>query len=117
MNLYKEQVKIESSTDEIDLNQLTVFLEKNIFKIEKLIGKFIKNISLILHHNKVLNLNFCIKKKNYNRVIDKKYLENILIEAKDLFKETYQEHQIMHLVINRYILNGSSYSKLENVTG
>ena len=114
VNLYKEQVKIESSTGEIDLNQLTVFLEKNIFKIEKLIGKFIKNISLILHHNKVLNLNFCIKKKNYNRVIDKKYLENILIEAKDLFKETYQENQIMHMVINKYIVNGNYYSKLEN---
>ena len=114
VNLYKEQVKIENNTDEIDFNQLILFLEKNIFKIEKLIGKFIKNISLILHHNKVLNLNFCLKKKNYNRVIDKKYLENILIEAKDLFKEAYQENQIMHMVINRYIVNGSYYSKLEN---
>jgi len=114
VNLYKEQVKIENNTDEIDFNQLILFLEKNIFKIEKLIGKFIKNIYLILHHNKVLNLNFCLKKKNYNRVIDKKYLENILIEAKDLFKETYQENQIMHMVINKYIVNGNYYSKLEN---
>jgi len=112
--LYKKTLKIEHSNNFVDLNILDEFLEKNIFKIEKLIGKFIKNISLILHHNKVLNLNFCIKKKNYNRVIDKKYLENILIEAKDLFKETYQENQIMHMVINRYIVNGSYYSKLEN---
>ena len=86
VNLYKEQIEIESNKDEIDFNQLILFLEKNIFKIEKLIGKFIKNISLILDHNKILNLNLCLKKKNYNRIIDKKYLENILMEAKDLFK-------------------------------
>ena len=114
VNLYKEQIEIESNKDEIDFNQLILFLEKNIFKIEKLIGKFIKNISLILDHNKILNLNLCLKKKNYNRIIDKKYLENILMEAKDLFNETYQENQIIHMVINKYILNGNYYSKLEN---
>ena len=63
VNLYKEQIEIESNKDEIDFNQLILFLEKNIFKIEKLIGKFIKNISLILDHNKILNLNLCLKKK------------------------------------------------------
>ena len=115
VNLYKEQIVIENNTDEIDFNELTLFLEKNIFKIEKLIGKFIKNISLILRDNRILNLNLCLKKKNYNRVIDKKYLENILIEAKDLFKENYQKNQIMHMFINKYVANGKYYSKLEDV--
>ena len=36
------------------------------------------------------------------------------MEAKDLFNETYQENQIIHMVINKYILNGNYYSKLEN---
>ena len=30
-------------------------------------------------------------KKNYDNFINKKYLENNLIELKDLFKENYQE--------------------------
>ena len=63
VNLYKEKIEIDSNKDEIDLNLLAVFLEKNIFKIEKLIGKFIKNINLILHHKKILNLSLGIKKK------------------------------------------------------
>ena len=41
LNTYKEKIEIDSNKDEIDLNLLAVFLEKNIFKIEKLIGKFI----------------------------------------------------------------------------
>jgi len=113
VNLYKEQVEINSNKVEIDINLLKLFLEENIFKIEKLIGKFIKNIFLILNDSKVLNLHLGIKKKNYNKVVNKKYLENILIEAKDLFKETYQENQIMHMVVNKYIINGNYYSKLD----
>ena len=113
LNTYKEKIEINSNKDEIDYNLLINFLEKNIFKIEKLIGKFIKNINLILHHKKILNLNLGIKKKNYNQIINKKHLESILIEAKDLFNETYQDKQIMHMVINKYIVNDKYYTKLE----
>ena len=42
--LYKQTLKIEYSNNLFDLNILSDFLEKNIFKIEKLIGKFIENI-------------------------------------------------------------------------
>ena len=63
INLYKEKIEIDSNKDEIDLNLLAVFLEKNIFKIEKLIGKFIENIYLILNYKEVINLNLGIKKK------------------------------------------------------
>ena len=38
--------------------------------------------------------------------ITKKYLENLLIEAKDLFKENYQDQKIMHMIINKYLING-----------
>ena len=113
LNMYKEKIEINSNKDEIDYNLLINFLEKNIFKIEKLIGKFIKNIYLILNHKKVLNLSLGIKKKNYNQIINKKHLESILIEAKDLFNETYQDKQIVHMVINKYIVNDKYYTKLE----
>jgi len=113
LNTYKEKIEINSNKDEIDYNLLINFLEKNIFKIEKLIGKFIKNINLILHHKKILNLSLGIKKKNYNQIINQKHLESILIEAKDLFNETYQDKQIVHMVINKYIVNDKYYTKLE----
>ena len=79
VNLYEEQVEINSNKVEIDFNLLILFLEENIFKIEKLIGKFIKNIFLILNDSKVLNLNLGIKKKNYNKVVNKKQLLKILL--------------------------------------
>ena len=43
-NLYKEVIEVKDKSKEINFSILSDFLEKNIFKIEKLIGKFIQNI-------------------------------------------------------------------------
>ena len=113
-NLYKEEIIINQNKNFIDFDLLKNFLDKNIFKIEKLSGKFVKNIFLICDDKNVLNLKIGIKKKNYNVSIDKDYLENLLKEAKDLFSENYQNEKIMHMIINKYLINGKSYSLLED---
>ena len=113
-NLYKEEIIINQNKNFIDFDLLKNFLDKNIFKIEKLSGKFVKNIFLICDDKNVLNLKIGIKKKNYNVSIDKNYLENLLKEAKDLFSENYQNEKIMHMIINKYLINGKSYSLLED---
>ena len=38
----------------------------------------------------------------------KKYLENLLIEAKDLFRENYRDQEIMHMIIKKYFFNNKS---------
>jgi len=113
-NLYKEEIIINRNKNFIDFDLLQNFLDKNIFKIENLNGKFIKNIFLICDDKNILNLKIGIKKKNYNVSIDKYYLENLLKEAKDLFSENYQNEKIMHMIINKYLINGKSYSLLED---
>ena len=108
-NFYEEKLKIINSNDYIDLDLLIKFLDENIFKIEKLIGKFVKNIILTIDCNKVLNLNFGIKKKNYQKTIDKNFLENLLTDAKNLFKESYQNDKIMHLIVKKYIIDDNEH--------
>ena len=54
INLYEQKLKTINSLDLIDFNLLNVFLDKNIFKIEKLTGKFIKNIIIIIDNKKIL---------------------------------------------------------------
>ena len=83
-NLYKEEITFNRDRDFLNYDLLKKFLDDNVFKIEKLNGKFVDNIILILEDNKIFNLELGIKKKNYNPSITKEYLENILIEAKDL---------------------------------
>jgi len=107
-NLYQNELKLESSR--IDLKKLSNFLDENIFKIEKFAGKFIENIFLMIESDENLEVNICIKKKNYNNLINKKTLENTLIEVKDLFKEAYQDQIIMHMIINNFLINDKNYN-------
>ena len=112
-NLYREELVINESIISLDYSKLKKFLDNNIFKIEKYSGKFVENIYVVLEDSKVFTLEVGIKKKNYNSFISREYLENLLIEAKDLFRENYPNQEIMHMIINNYYINNKSYSFFE----
>ena len=112
-NLYKEEIILHNDTNYQNYDELKKFLDNNIFKIEKLSGKFLENIFLILEDKKIFNLDIGIKKKNYNISVTKEYLENSLVEAKDLFRESYHNQEIVHMVINKYFMNGETYLLFE----
>jgi len=110
-NLYIEEIEF---SDEIELNILSQFLDDNIYKIEKKIKSFIRNIILILEDDKILEIGISLKKKNYEKNVNQKQLENSLVEVKDIFKENYQDLLIMHMVIvekeNNFLLNNANNS-------
>ena len=112
-NLYKEELVIKDNDRSLNLDDLKKFLDDNIFKIEKLSGKFVENIYLIFEDKNIFNLQIGIKKKNYNISITKKYLENLLIESKDLFRDHYHDQEIMHMIINKYFFNNISYQSFQ----
>ena len=112
--LYKNMLKLENEIDFLNLENLSNFLDANIFKIEKLADNFIKNIVLIIESDKNSYVNICIKKKNYENLINYKNLEIALTETKDLFKENYQKQNIMHMIVENYSINGKNYSSFIN---
>ena len=108
-NLYSEEI---GYSDEIELNTLSKFLDDNIYKIEKKIKNFIRNIILIVEDDKILEIGISLKKKNYEKNENQKQLENSLVEVKDIFKENYQDLLIMHMVIvekeKNFLLNNAN---------
>jgi len=110
--LYHEEI---GNNDEIELNTLSKFLDENIYKIEKMIKKFVRNIILIIEDDNVLDVGISFKKKKYEKNIDQKYLENSLVEVKDIFRENYQDQIIMHMIVvdnnkneNNFLLNNDN---------
>ena len=98
-NLYKKEFKINEQINLDDLSYLSKFLDENIYKIEKLVGDFIKNITLIIENDKILDIDIGIKKKSYKQFLNQNFLKNDLTEVKDLFKENYRDQIIMHMMI------------------
>jgi hypothetical protein len=111
-NLYSQELKIDHQFDFNDLNILLNFLDKNIYKIEKLIGNFIKNIILIVENEKNLKIDMGIK-KSYETSLKQKSFSSNLTELKDLFKKNYQDQTIMHMCIINYIIDGKRYSSFD----
>ncbi len=113
-NVYDQHLKIDNKITTIDYNILIKFLDDNIFKIEKLIGKFVENIFLILETEKINPLSFGIKRKNYDKHINKKFLEKMIIDAKDFYRENYQNNKILHILIKKYLVNGLQHSSFQD---
>jgi len=113
-NIYQEEFKFRDVSEKLDFNLLNDFLENNIFKIEKLAGNFVNNINIVIENKSILSSNIGIKKKNYSGEITDILLESMLTDVKDLFKENYNQYKLMHMIIDKYIIDGVSYSSLQD---
>ena len=98
-NLFQETQIIRNNFDFIEFLELQEFLDKNVFKIEKLIGTFIRNIFLIIDKEDNLMIKLSDKKKIKNKT-SKESLKNTLIKLKNLINENYKNQTIMHILIN-----------------
>jgi hypothetical protein len=113
-SLYNKRLKINL---DVNLDGLSKFLDDNIYKIEKIIGNFIRNIILILEDNKILIINISLKKNNYDNYLNKKFLKKNLTEVKDIFRENYQDQIIMHMnIVNDNGKDNSLYLEVNFIT-
>ena len=116
VNLYKDKIVLKINFDFQDFSDLSKFLDKNIYQIEKLTGIFIKNIYLIIEYKENLTIKIG-KKKTFENTTNKKSLKNILIELKSLINENYQNQTIMHILLNDNIKkNDKNFSFSSNET-
>ena len=113
-NIYQEEFKFKDVSEKLDFNLLDEFLENNIFKIEKLAGNFVNNINIVIENKSILTSSISIKKKNYSGEITSLILESMLTDVKDLFKENYNQYKLIHMIIDKYIIDGVSYSSLQD---
>ena len=110
-NLFQETITIENNFNFIEFSELTKFLDKNIFKIESLIGTFIKNIFLIIDNKNNLVINLGNKKRLENK-INKESLKNTLMKLKNLINENYKNQTIMHILINNQLVHDDNENSL-----
>tara|TARA_B100000965_G_scaffold371484_1_gene360480 strand:+ start:155 stop:859 length:705 start_codon:yes stop_codon:yes gene_type:complete len=112
--IYKEQMILNNSFDELKLEKLNDFLEKNIFKVEKILKNFIKNIFIILGSSEFFTIEISIKKDNNSRLINSETLLHPLSDLKNLCQSNFQDKKIIHMLIENYRIDNSNYSFLPN---
>ena len=89
--IYSEQKLLNNNYNELNFKELNEFLEKKIFKVEKILKNFIKNINIILDSDKFFSVNLSIKKNNNGNYIDSDTLTYPLDDLKNSCQSNFQD--------------------------
>ena len=103
---------VDNSSNKKKFEDLEKFLKNNIFNIEKELGSYVENTNLVFDHNDFLFSNLSMKYNFDGTSFNFNCLNNSLIELKKYFQNAIGDFEIIHMMINKFIVDGKDYSKL-----
>ena len=103
---------LDQKPNRINFDQLDIFLNENIFKIEKILKDFVNNVYIILESKDFFNVEISVKKNDYKDTVDLKSLDYLLNDAKNYCKKTIDDRKIVHIIIQNYQIDKKYYSFL-----
>ncbi len=110
--IYSDKQLLSENYDAQNFEKLNEFLEKNIFKIEKILKNFIKNINIILDSEEFFSVNLSIKKNNNGNYIDSNTLIHPLDDLKKSCQSNFLDKKIIHILIESYLIDNKKYLSL-----
>ena len=110
--VYKKETLTNNKSNQIDTVFLDNFLSKNIFKIEKELNEFVKNIFLIIDNQHVFSIHLSVKNKIDNIIINSSSINKLLLEAKNSCKKTLENLDILHMKIDQFYIDGTYFKTL-----
>ena len=114
--IYSERLAIEENSTELKLSKLDEFLDSSILKIEKKLNSFIKDIYVILDSKEFHSIKLSIKKDNNGNIINSEALIHPLSDLKNLCQSNLLNKNIIHLLIEKYVIDNKFYTSLpENI--
>ncbi len=112
--IYEEKKLMDNNSSFLEIEKLNEFLEDNIFKIEKKIKNFIKEIYIILDTKKFLPIQVSIKNKNNGNILTTSNVSYSLNEVKEQCFKMYNQEKIIHMIIDNYCIDNKNFSYLPN---
>ena len=109
--IYEDEISL-SDNSEFKFEMLNEFLEKNIFKVEKNLKSFVKDIDIILDSKEFFSVKMSIKKNNNGKYIDSKSLLHPLNDLKKSCQSNFNDKRIIHMLIENYLIDGKNYFSL-----
>ncbi len=111
-SIYFDQMLFNEDYSQLNFKRLNEFIEKNIFKVEKILKNFIKNIDIILDNEKFLPIKLSIKKNNNGNYINSNSLLHPLNDLKNSCQSNFSDKKIIHMLIESYLIDNKEYSNL-----
>ena len=110
--IYKKVSSTNNKSNQIDFKFLEDFLNENIFKIEKELNEFVKNIFLIIDNQSIFSIHLSIKNKFDNTIINSNSVHELLLDAKICCRKTLEDSDILHMKIDKFYVDGTYFKTL-----
>ena len=107
-------VKEKSFIIQNEEKTLREFLDKNIYKIEKITNIFIKKINLVIDSSFLTSINVSIKRKSFGKKITVHVMKQMLLELREQIKKNNLDKSIIHMLILNYLADGQLKKNLDN---
>ena len=95
-----------------DQSNLELKIQKIVTSLEKDSNEYIDNISLMLDSSKMFSVGISLSKKLDGYKLKQANIQFLVQEAKQQILKHYTNHNIVHIIINNYKIDGTDYSYL-----
>ena len=110
--IFKDEFFLEGKPNHLNFDRLNLFLNENVFKVEKILGTFVEKINIILETKDFLNLQISVKQNDYNENINSDIILYLIKSAKYQCEKTIQNMKIIHILIDRYLIDDVHFTTL-----
>ncbi len=100
------------SNDELNFEKIHKLAEENIIEIEKSIGEFVRDVYLIIETPENMSIKFSVKKNYDGKKISKDDATYLIQDAKQQILKSNIDYKIVHIIVEKYILNNIDYKFL-----
>ena len=97
-----------------NFEKLQNFLDHNIIEIEKKLKSYVKEINLIVDDVNFISIDMSSTHNFKNTLNELNNLTTSLVDLKNNIKQHIFNYEIIHLIINRFIIGKKSYSSVPN---
>ena len=104
----KKYLMPDTFDNNLNLIILTKFISEKVKDFEKHIGSFIEKVNLITDA-KSDRFSFSLKKKYDSNQLRKADVVKLISDAKQLFLRNNKNYTILHLLVDKYIVDGREY--------
>ena len=111
-----KEIFIEDYSIDNVYHSIENFLYKNIFEFEKNLKNFINIVHIIFESDAFFVVGSSIKHNVKSSSSKYSQIDDTLIEIRNQFKKHSPNHEIIHMIINKYIIDGNNFDDLPEYT-
>jgi len=107
--IYQKDKVIDNFYKNFNFEIINQFLKENIFLLEKTLNEFITDIYLIIDYDNFFLLDISLKAELDTQILDKKIVNNLISEAHNQCKKTLENQKIIHVKIDKFVIDKNEY--------